>query len=75
MENSNYKNENIERKYLKNIQKYQFLRFKNSLLELEKYFIELKGRYLKNREVKFKRELFFKRIIVSIDEMDKFEEK
>ena len=33
MENSNYKNENIERKYLKNIQKYQFLKFKNSLLE------------------------------------------
>ena len=33
MENSNYKNENIERKYLKNIQKYQFLKFKNSNLE------------------------------------------
>ena len=32
MENLNYKNENIERKYLK---------VKNSLLELEKYFIEL----------------------------------
>ena len=33
MKNLNYKNENIERKYLKNIQKNQFLRVKNSLLE------------------------------------------
>ena len=38
MENPNYKNENIERKNLKNIQKDQFLKVKNSLLELEKYF-------------------------------------
>ena len=42
MENPNYKNENIERKYLTNIQKNQFLKVKNNLLELEKDFIELK---------------------------------
>ena len=54
MENLNYKNENIERKYLKNTRKNQFSKIKNSLLELEKYFIELKDRELKDREVKIK---------------------
>ena len=61
-----------------NMQKNQFLKAKNSLLELEKDFIELKDRELKDREVKIKRvieELFFKPIIVYIDDMDKFEEK
>ena len=38
----------------------QFLKVYNSLLELEKYFIELKGRESKDKEV---------------DDMDKFEEK
>ena len=52
MENPNYKSENIERKFLKIIQKNQFLKVKNSLLELEKDFIELKDRELKDREVK-----------------------
>ena len=33
MENLNYKNENIDRKHLKNMQKNQFLKVKNSLLE------------------------------------------
>ena len=78
MENLNYKNENIGRKYLKNMQKNQFLKVKNSLLELEKDFIKLKDRELKDREVKMKQdieELFFKPIIVSKDEMDKFEQK
>ena len=78
MENSNYKNENIETKYLNNMQKKQFLKVNNSLLELEKDFIELKDRELKDREVKIKREievLFSKPIIVSLDDMDKFEEK
>ena len=42
MEHPNYKNENIERKYLTSIQKNQFLKVKNNLLELEKDFIELK---------------------------------
>ena len=51
MENLNYKNENIERKYLKNMRKNQFLKVKNSHLELEKDFIELKDRQLKDREV------------------------
>ena len=61
-----------------NMRKNQFLKAKNSLLELEKDFIELKDRELKDREVKIKRvieELFFKPIIVYIDDMDKFEEK
>ena len=44
MENSNYKSGNIERKYLKNMEKNQFLKVKN-------------------------------KIIVSIDNMDKFREK
>ena len=60
------------------MRKNQFLRVKNSLLELEKNFIKLKDRELKDREVKIKREieeLFFKPIIVCIDDMDKFEEK
>ena len=55
-----------------------FLHIKNSLLELEKDLIELKDRELKNREVKIKREikeLFFKLVIVSVDDMDKFEQK
>ena len=47
MENSNHKNENIERKYLNNMPKNQFLKVKNSILELEKDFIKLKDRELK----------------------------
>ena len=60
------------------MRKNHFLKVKNSLLELEKDFIELKDRDLNDREVKIKREieeLFFKPIIVSIDDMDKFEQK
>ena len=73
MENLNYKNKNIDRKYLRNMQKNQFLRVKNSLLELENDFIKLK-----DREVKIKREieeLFFKQTVVSLDDMNKFEQK
>ena len=65
----NYKNENTEKKYLKTMQKIQFLKVKNSLLELEKDFIELKDIKLKDREVKIKTEikgLFFKSIIVPV---------
>ena len=51
MENLNYQNENIERKYSKIMRKNQFLKVKISLLELEKDFIELK-----DRKVKIKRE-------------------
>ena len=55
-----------------------FLKVKVSLLELEKYIIELKEKEPKDREVKTKREideLYFKPIIVSTDDMDKFEER
>ena len=55
-----------------------FLKVKNSLLKLEKDFIELKDRELKEREVKTKteiEELFFKPLSVSEDDMDKFEQK
>ena len=54
------------------------MKVKNSLLELEKDFIELNDRELKERRVKMKseiEELFYKLIIVSIDDMDKFEQK
>ena len=57
MKNLNYKNKNIEQKSLKNIQKKQFLKVKNSLLELGKDFIELKDRGLKDRAVKIIREI------------------
>ena len=77
-ENPNYKNENIEGKYLNNIEKKQFLKVKNSILVWEKDFTGLKDRELKDREVKIKREieeLFWKLIIVSFDDLDKFEQK
>ena len=54
MENSNYKIENIETKYLNNMQKTQFLEVKNSLLESEKNFMEFKNKELIDREVKLK---------------------
>ena len=73
MENLNCKNKNIGRKYIKNMWNNQFLKIKNSFLELEKGFIELKDRKIKNkREIE---ELFFKPIVVSLDDMDKFEQK
>ena len=71
VENLNYKKENIEKKYLKNLQK----KVRNCLLELRKDFIKFKDREFKDRVVKIKgelEELFFKLIIVSIDYMDKF---
>ena len=54
------------------------LKVKSSLLDLEKDFKELKDEELKDREEKIKREieeLFYKRIIVSKDDMDRFEEQ
>ena len=39
------------------MQKNQFLKVENSLLELEKIFIEYKESELKDREVKIKREI------------------
>ena len=50
MENRNYKSANTERKYLNIMQKNQFLKVKNSLLELEKDFIDLKYIELKDRD-------------------------
>ena len=47
MKNLNYNNKNIERKCLEHIRKNQFLKVNNSVLELEKDFIELKDRELK----------------------------
>ena len=52
MENLDYKNKNIEKKYLENMQNNQLLKVKNSLLELGKKFKELKDRELKDREEK-----------------------
>ena len=61
------------------MQKTWFLNVKkNDLLELEKYFINLTDKELKKREIKLKKvieELFFKPVIVSIDDMDRFEQK
>ena len=68
MEKLDYKDENIERKDLENMQNYQFLKVKNSLLELENGFMELKDKEWKDREQKNKRrkeELIYKLIIVS----------
>ena len=42
MKNLYCKNKNIERKYLQNMQNNQFLKVQNSLLDLEKDFMELK---------------------------------
>ena len=74
VENLNYKKENIEEKYLKNIQN----KVRNCFLELGKDFIKFKDREFQDRVVKIKgelEELFFKLIVVSIDYMDKFQQK
>ena len=68
----------LREKYLKNMLNNQFLTVKNSLLELEKDFIELNDIELQDREIKTKIEiekLFLKPIFVSIDDMDKSEKK
>ena len=65
------------REILKQYEKRQFLKLKNSLLELEKRFYRTDS-LLKDREVKIEREiekLFFTPIVVSIDGMVKFKEK
>ena len=48
-----------ERKYLNIMRKNQFLKVKNSLLELEKDFTELRDVELKDREVKTKKRNYF----------------
>ena len=55
MKNLDYKNKYIDTKYLTNTKKNQFLKVNNSLLELRKYFMELKDRELKDREEKIKK--------------------
>ena len=78
MENLDYKNKKFDRKYLKNRQNNQFLKVKNSLLELEKIFMEVKHRKLKNREEKIEKEIeipFYEPIIVPKDDMNKFKEQ
>ena len=57
MENSNYKSENIETNYFDNMEENQFLTVKNSLSELEKDFIEMKDRQLKDKAGKNKRDI------------------
>ena len=70
MENVNYKK--VWEKILKKYAKEPILKV-NSLLELEKDLIELKDREVKiKREIK---ELFIKPIIVSLDDMNKFNKK
>ena len=49
MQNQDYTEKNIEKKYLENMHNYQFLKVKNSLLELENDFIGLKDRELKDK--------------------------
>ena len=76
MKNLYCKNKNIERKYLQNMQNNQFLKVQNSLLDLEKDFMELKNRELKYRKEKIKKEiekLFHKPIIMFKDDMHKFQ--
>ena len=78
MEHQDYKNESIEKRYLDNMQNKQFLKLKNSLLELEKYFTEWTDTELKDRkEEKLKKteRLFNKPIIVTKVDMDMFEEQ
>ena len=68
MENRDNKNKSNEKKYLENMQNNQFLKVKNNLLELEKDFMELKDRELKDRKEKIKskiEDLLHKPIIVS----------
>ena len=57
MEHPNYNNENVKIKYFNNMRKNQFLIFKNSVLELRKYFIVLKDKELNDRELNIKREI------------------
>ena len=65
-------------KIVRNCDKESFLKSENSLFKLEKAFIELEDTELKDRELKIKKdieELFIKLIIVSIEDMDRFEEE
>ena len=67
----NYKDEHPEMEYLNNLRKNKILKVRNSLLQLEKKFKELKERELKDREIKVRKgigELFFKPINTFIED-------
>ena len=51
MENSNYKNENSETKYLNNMRKDQFLKVKNSL-RIRKRFYRIERQKIKRQKQK-----------------------
>ena len=75
---ADYKDERIEREIFKKYAKQPILKVKDSLLELEKDFIDLKDMELKDREIEIKKEieeLLIKPIIVSIVAVDRFEKK
>ena len=60
------------------MQKKRFLKVNIILLELQNDFIGLKDEELKDRELKIEKEieeLFFKSIIASIENMERFEQK
>ena len=59
------------------MQRSRFVKVKNEFLKLENGFIDLKDRELKDKEIKIKRKiekLMFQPIVVSINDMDKFEQ-
>ena len=59
------------------MQRSRFVKVKNEFLKVENGFIDLKDRELKDKEIKIKRKieyLMFQPIIVSINDMDKFEQ-
>ena len=64
--------------YVDNIQKIRILKVNNSLLEIDKDFKELRDKKLRDRDIKIRKEieeLFFKPVNISIDNMDKSQEK
>ena len=78
MENLNYKNANIERKYLKKYAKEPIFKGKEQSFRIRKRFYRIERQRIKRQRSKIKREveeLFFELIILSIDDMDKFEQK
>ena len=77
LRHQSYTNEHTEMNYLYNTRKNSIIKIKKNVLELERDFKELKDRELRDREIKLRKEikeLFFKSINVSIDDMNKFEE-
>ena len=71
MENLNYKKKNIERKYFKIMRKNQSFRIRKRFYRIERYRIERQ----KSKNKKEIGELFFKSIILSADDIDRFEKR